>query len=698
MFKKKMTHKILAIIAANVFIGLAVLGALVFWLQYTSTMEQQEANSRILSSVIHDEIAQFMVNNDPAAVLNLARTAKEKGYGFDLTIYNAEGKASASSAVSASPEVMKALSSGKAQEALLSENGLHIMKRVVPLPNEERCKKCHGETARYLGALVLSSSLEKGYQAAVHLMWILSLVGLGFFLLILGSTHLFFKKTIVKDILYFSEKLKGIAQGEGDLKTEIPVHSEDEIGELAVHLNHMFSKLRDIISVLYLKAEQVSISLCDVSNRTTNAVTAAAEQKDRSVSVAVASEEMAATINVVAGNTHNAAHLSEEVDRAAGEGMSVVDEACSSILSIKENVATTLGTVERLEASSARIGDIIRLIEDIADQTKLLALNAAIEAARAGEHGRGFSVVADEVKTLSERTASSAKEITQIISKIEVESRNAAQLIAEEKERVTDGVEKSTAARQCLERIMGLATESSGLINQIAAAAEEQSATTNDISEKIHEVSISAVAVYEDMQASGRVFADLTLVAEQIFSTVGRFSVGNRHDTMKALATRLRDNAVAAIERGVAERKITWNDLFDRAYRPLGNCTPPKFTTAFDKFFDQYISPLQEEVISGNEEVFFAICVDDHGYVASHNLRYAKPLTGDLEHDKVNNRTKRIFNDKTGLKAATNTDGFLLQTYMRDTGEIMNDISTPIYLNNRHWGGVRIGYRARMEG
>jgi methyl-accepting chemotaxis protein len=80
--------------------------------------------------------------------------------------------------------------------------------------------------------------------------------------------------------------------------------------------------------------------------------------------------------------------------------------------------------------------------------------------------------------------------------------------------------------------------------------------------------------------------------------------------------------------------------------------------------------------------------------VASHNLRYCKPLTGDAEYDRNNNRTKRIFNDKTGLKGAQSTEPFLLQTYMRDTGEILNDLSTPIYFNNRHWGAVRIGYRA----
>ena len=694
MFKKKLMHKILAIIGVTLFIGINVVGLLAIWLQYRASMDLQVKNSRTMSSVIINEIGEFMMKDDSKGVLNLAKVAKDQKFGFDLKVYNPEGKESASSDQAANPEVLKALSAGKVQETRQVENGIHTLRAVVPLVNEERCKQCHDAGDKYRGAVVLSSSLEGGYQSALRMAYLLVAAGFCFFVVMMGCMYLFFKRSIVRDILFFSAKLKDIAAGEGDLTKEIPVRSEDEIGELAEHINHLVRKLRETISVLYQLAENISISLCQVSNRTAGTVLSAAEQKDRSLSVAVAAEEMAATLNVVAGNTHQAAGFSAQVDRAANEGMVVVDGACGSIIKIRENVMQTLGTVARLEASSTQIGDIINLIEDIADQTKLLALNAAIEAARAGEHGRGFAVVADEVKMLSEKTATSTKEIAKIITSIQKESREAARSIAEEQERVEDGVEKSSAARDCLERILGLASETANLINQIASATEEQSATTNEISDKIHHVSDSAQLVHQDMLASDKAFAVLTGVAEQIFSTVGKFSVGNRHDTMKGLARELRDKAVAALERGVAENRISVAALFDRSYRPIPNTSPQKYSTDFDKFFDQVILPLQEEVLSRQSSVFFAICVDDRGYVASHNVRYSKPLTGDPEQDKVNNRTKRIFNDKTGLKAAQNTEPFLLQTYMRDTGEIMNDLSTPIFFNNRHWGAVRIGYQA----
>ena len=694
MFRKKLMHKILAIIGITLSVGITVLGLLAIWLQYQASMDLQVKNSRTMSAVIVNEIAELMVKDDAKAVLNLAKVAREKNFGFDLKVFNLEGKESASSGGSANPEVLKVLSAGKLQETRQVENGIHTLRAVLPLLNEERCKQCHDAADKYRGAILLTSSLEDGYQSALRLIYTLIAAGLCFFATMMACMYLFFKKTVVRDLLFFSEKLKEIAEGDGDLTKEIPVRSEDEIGELANHINHLVMKLRETISVLYQLAENISISLCQMSTRTKGTALSAAEQKDRALSVAVAAEEMAATLNVVAGNTHQAAGYSVQVDRAASEGMTVVDDACNSIRKIRENVVQTLGTVGRLESSSVQIGDIINLIEDIADQTKLLALNAAIEAARAGEHGRGFAVVADEVKMLSEKTATSTKEIAKIITSIQVESREAARSIAEEQERVEDGVEKSSAARACLERIMGLAGETADLINQIASATEEQSATTNEISEKIHHVSDSAQLVHQDMQASDQTFTVLTGVAEQIFSTVAKFSVGNRHDTIKALAGELRDRAVAALQKAVAENRISGADLQDRNYRLIPNSSPQKYGTAFDKFFDQVISPIQEEILSRQSTVFFAICVDDHGYVPSHNLRFSKPLTGDPALDMVNNRTKRKFDDKTGLKAAQSTEPFLLQTYMRDTGEIMNDLSTPISFNNRHWGAVRIGYKA----
>jgi methyl-accepting chemotaxis protein len=126
------------------------------------------------------------------------------------------------------------------------------------------------------------------------------------------------------------------------------------------------------------------------------------------------------------------------------------------------------------------------------------------------------------------------------------------------------------------------------------------------------------------------------------------------------------------------------------------NTDPPKFTTDYDKLSDRDILPIQEGVLARSPTIVYTVTVDRNGYLPTHNQRYSMPLTGNLASDLVNNRTKRIFNDKTGLAAAQNTAPWLVQNYQRDTGETMADLSVPVFVQGKHWGAVRIGYR-RLE-
>jgi methyl-accepting chemotaxis protein len=246
-----------------------------------------------------------------------------------------------------------------------------------------------------------------------------------------------------------------------------------------------------------------------------------------------------------------------------------------------------------------------------------------------------------------------------------------------------------------LEAIRQHAHESKEMIDQIAVASEEQSATTGEIAGKIHHVSEVSNETNAMMQKSAEAFAQFAEVVEQIYGTVGKFTVGNYHDQIKGYAKELHDGVQQVIAEALQRGAISEADLFDRAYKPYPQKTePPKYTTRFDGFFDRMVSPLQEAVVNRDSNVLYAICFDDKAYVPTHNQRYSKPLSGDPELDRNNNRTKRIFSDHTGSRCAANLDGILLQTYRRDTGEILNDISLPIYINGRHWGGIRIGYKA----
>jgi methyl-accepting chemotaxis protein len=160
-------------------------------------------------------------------------------------------------------------------------------------------------------------------------------------------------------------------------------------------------------------------------------------------------------------------------------------------------------------------------------------------------------------------------------------------------------------------------------------------------------------------------------------------------DVVQSAAKQLSRAFSDAVDRG----QITLNDLFDESYAPIPNTKPQKFHTKFDGFCDKLLPAIQEPVLDANKDVTYAIACDRRGYVPTHNKRFCQPLTGDEKKDFVGNRTKRVFGDPVGKRCGDHELPFLLQTYRRDTGEIMHDISAPVYVKGRHWGGVRIGYR-----
>jgi len=166
---------------------------------------------------------------------------------------------------------------------------------------------------------------------------------------------------------------------------------------------------------------------------------------------------------------------------------------------------------------------------------------------------------------------------------------------------------------------------------------------------------------------------------------------------MLALAQDFAKRSADAMEAWIANKEVTREKLFSFLYFPIAKTDPPKFTTDWDKLSDRDVQAVEEAVLTKSPTIVFAVLVDKNGYLPTHNQRYTLPLTGNLASDLVNNRTKRIFNDRTGLAAARSEAPWLIQRYQRDTGETMVDISVPVVVGGVHWGAARIGYRF-MEG
>jgi methyl-accepting chemotaxis protein len=234
---------------------------------------------------------------------------------------------------------------------------------------------------------------------------------------------------------------------------------------------------------------------------------------------------MSATSGDIAQNCQMAAEGAQRATQSAQNGSGVVENTVAVMGQIAEKVQETARTVESLGARSDQIGNIIGTIEDIADQTNLLALNAAIEAARAGEQGRGFAVVADEVRALAERTTRATKEISEMIKAIQKETRGAVIAMEQGVQQVVAGTEEAAKSGDALRDILELINAVSMQVNQIATAAEEQTATISEISSNMHQITEVVQQTSHGAQESATAAAQLNGNAEELQRLVSHFKL-----------------------------------------------------------------------------------------------------------------------------------------------------------------------------
>jgi methyl-accepting chemotaxis protein len=168
------------------------------------------------------------------------------------------------------------------------------------------------------------------------------------------------------------------------------------------------------------------------------------------------------------------------------------------------------------------------------------------------------------------------------------------------------------------------------------------------------------------------------------------------HARMPALVRQAALSIAQLFDKALDAGRIKLDDLFDDRYQPIANTRPQKYKTRFDDFTDQHLPPLQESLLEQCKAAVYAISIDRNAYVPTHNRKFSQPLTGNEKIDFVNSRSKRLFDDPVGKRCGAHQQPFLLQTYRRDTGEVMHDISAPIYVKGRHWGGFRIGYKTEV--
>ncbi len=307
--------------------------------------------------------------------------------------------------------------------------------------------------------------------------------------------------------------LDNIGQGEGDLTQRLHIDSRNELGQIATGFNTFLTRLQGMISEVVGSVQKVSDAsehTADIAIRTDKGVQTQLAEIEL---VATAVHEMTATAQDVARNATQAAEAASHADRAAKQGRHIVQDTGATITELAGEIGRAVDVVQTLARDSENIDAILVTIRSIAEQTNLLALNAAIEAARAGEQGRGFAVVADEVRNLAQKAQQATGEIQQMIQQLQNGTRDVVQVMEQSQSRTQRSVEQADAAAEALQAITQAVSLINDMNNQIASAAEEQSAVAEDINRNVTNIGQVAQDVAGGAEEASQASAGLTAAA-----------------------------------------------------------------------------------------------------------------------------------------------------------------------------------------
>lgn len=366
-------------------------------------------------------------------------------------------------------------------------------------------------------ATVQNNKVEQIARASLWESIIFSIVGV-LLAILLG---VLFARMITRPIYQVVEVAGKIAAG--DLTGVLDNDCADETGQLARSMNVMTDQLNSILTTVASNSDKVARASAELTSNSERIATDSEEAASQAVAVSTASREMAATAEDIARNCMQVAEGAKVASSSANVGAVVVQETIEGMGRISEKVRESAETIDGLGRRSDEIGSIISTIEDIAEQTNLLALNAAIEAARAGEQGRGFAVVADEVRALAERTTKATKEIGEMIKGVQLETRAAVGSMENGVREVEKGIEGASRSGSALQEIIDEISEVHSQVNQIATAAEEQTATTNEINTNILKMNEVISTAAEGATRSADAARQLSLLADELHTLVGRF-------------------------------------------------------------------------------------------------------------------------------------------------------------------------------
>jgi methyl-accepting chemotaxis protein len=334
-----------------------------------------------------------------------------------------------------------------------------------------------------------------------------------------------FLRLILRSITSLTNQLDNIAEGEGDLTQRVPVESDDDLGKLAASFNQVLTNLQGMIGTIQVLSDNLGNEARQLSTAARDNNDGVGRQSELISMVATAMNEMQSAIEEVAGNASRAADVTRHAQETSEKGGRIIHQSSAQVQALADQIVKAVEVIRKLSADSDNIASVLDVIRGVAEQTNLLALNAAIEAARAGEHGRGFAVVADEVRTLAQRTQKSTEDIQRMITTLQTGVSDIVEVMESGSKQAGETRKLATEAEQELKIILESMNDIMDGNTSVASATEEQTQVVEEINRNI--VNINELAS-EGERRSGSISdisSTLDGYASELRQQTGRFKV-----------------------------------------------------------------------------------------------------------------------------------------------------------------------------
>jgi methyl-accepting chemotaxis protein len=451
-----------------------------------------------------------------------------------------------------------------------------------------------------------------------------------------------------------------------------------------------------VIADVARQAGVLGVEIADIAGHVDDVSARVTAQAELFTGLKAAALDLSGSNAKIATAARETAAVTETASREMQTSRTKVQESLGQIAQLVEVAAGFAQDIEGLRDALQRVGKVAQGIEAIARQTNLLALNATIEAARAGEQGKGFAVVASEVKALAGQTSKATAEIDATLKAL---TERTQKLLAQSGEAMkrAETVQIGTSAIGGVFDSIGSAMSSvSGKVGGITGAVGDIEKHCAELTDKFDRVNDGVQKSSQNLQAARDRVNKLLGVGEALIQLTAASGIETVDTPLIRIVQDAAGKIAARFEDALKKGEVTLADLFDEDYKPIAGSNPQQFMTRFVTLTDRALPEIQEPVLALDPKIVFGAALDRNGFLPTHNRKFSQPQGSDPAWNTANCRNRRVFNDRVGLGAGRNTQPFLVQTYRRDMGggkfALMKDVSAPITVQGRHWGGFRLGY------